>query len=188
MSIEIPEGFGQVSLRIDCSGDAEKMYITFGIAASGDAEATAEGILEETDGTIANLMTTGYAFDACRIVTPTVDVLVEGTPVDGTVSGNAVPQNTAYLVRKTTGVRGRHNQGRFFLPGVPVSKVDPVGALLPAWVTSAQTNLTGFLDAVVALTDVSGIVILHGDGGPSPTPVLGFALQNRVATQRRRLR
>lgn len=188
MAIEIPNGFAQVALRIDLSGDDEKMFVTFGIEATGDATTVAEAIVAETDGTLDNLMTAQYAFDGCRVTTPSVDVLVEVEQIVGTAPGEAIPQNSAYLVRKSTGLRGRENQGRFFLPGVPENKVSPTGVIDPTWTPGSQINLTAFYDAVLAITEVTDIVILHQVGGPTPTSVLGFGLQSRIATQRRRLR
>ncbi len=111
----------------------------------------------------------------------------------GGLSGVGLPNNTAYLVKKLTGLGGKTNQGRFFLPGVPASIVDAAGKIPQENLNGVQGVVNAYFDAINAPVNVIRFVLLHGTratavpGGP-PTTVNGLALQNQVATQRQRMR
>lgn len=102
--------------------------------------------------------------------------------------GLAGPPNAAFLVNKVTLAGGRAGRGRFFMPCVPEANVDNAGVLGAGVVTAFQDDLNLFYSGVVD-RDLFP-TLLHGVGSPipSPTSIIGFQLQAKVATQRRRLR
>lgn len=114
--------------------------------------------------------------------------------VAGSKGTDAVPQNTAYLVRKRTDLAGRRGRGRMYIPSVIDTEVDDQGRLT----TASQLSWTTSLDNWMAdLTTAVGArlyppVVLHRSEGigvePLPTPVQSFVIDPVVATQRRRLR
>jgi hypothetical protein len=111
----------------------------------------------------------------------------------GRVGSTLLTQNTAWLIKKTTAVGGRRNQGRWFVPGVPDVSVNDVGAVNAAEVTNWNTALETYVNALSAGGVVDDLVILHGQGtgggGPlAPTVIIEMRCDLRVATQRRRLR
>ena len=106
-------------------------------------------------------------------------------PENGTVSGDPMTPQVAYLVKKLTALGGRRNRGRFYLPGVVESKVDGAGNVLGAFQTTIQTSMDDFMTDTGA-ADI-GVVILHSDGG-TPTDVTSLQVEPKVATQRRRLK
>lgn len=106
----------------------------------------------------------------------------------GSDSGEAGAPNTAFLVRKVTGEGGRTGRGRFFIPGVPEGSINSGGVISGGKRELLQQNLDNFWDDLVA-NDLDP-VLLHGEGvvAESPYLITQFAVQERAATQRRRLR
>lgn len=98
------------------------------------------------------------------------------------------PPNTALLVRKLTGFGGRQGTGRFYWPGIADTQIDDGGNLGPATVADLQADFNSAHGYLVANALVP--VLLHGADEPiqAPMPITSFAVQSRVATQRRRLR
>lgn len=115
-----------------------------------------------------------------------VSVVDRTLAIAGTFPSVCPPPNTAALVRLGSGLVGRTNRGRMYLPGmVDESDVDSAGNIDPTVVTGLQ-GVMNYL--VAALGDVSAqLHILHSDVG-SPTLVTDVQVQPVVATQRRRLR
>lgn len=107
------------------------------------------------------------------------------TVVGALGGGSPAPPNCTFLVKKVTGVGGRKNRGRMYLPGVGESDVDGIGGVLAAKVTGLNIAFTSFMTALAAL-DISPC-ILHTEALPS-TGILSFQTENLIATQRRRLR
>ena len=121
-----------------------------------------------------------------------------GALTNGTGAISPPPPNCALLIKKSTGVAGKKNRGRTYVPwSVDMSHVSETGVLDNAFLAAEQVHLDGFLADFV------------GNGTPmviankvlsSPTPpnyvtnihvgaeVLTYKLENQLATQRRRLR
>lgn len=117
----------------------------------------------------------------------------------GASSGTAGPPSVAFLIRKNTAFGGKKGAGRMYLPGVKETDVDETGAVVAGKVTLLQTAFNGFLNDLAAAN--AHMHLLHSYGSytsskgvvtvvPSRTPdqVTSLAVDNRVATQRRRLR
>jgi|tagenome__1003787_1003787.scaffolds.fasta_scaffold20480459_2 hypothetical protein len=103
----------------------------------------------------------------------------------GGVAHVASVASESFLVHKYTGLGGRKNRGRIFLPGLSDQDRDPYGVLIGSKVTELQNNLTDFY----GLLQSSNLQprLLHSDATP-PTNILQFQLDGKIATQRRRLR
>lgn len=108
-------------------------------------------------------------------------------PFQFTGSMSALPQNCAYLIKKITGVGGRRNRGRMYVPGVPENVVDAAGNLLAAEIDAIQGMLGTWFTALQAITALGDPVILHNNSS-TPTPITSFQCDPRIATQRRRMR
>jgi hypothetical protein len=99
------------------------------------------------------------------------------------------PSNVAALVAKATGLAGRRNRGRFFLPFIDESRVDASGRLSSAY----QTALQAVADALYGVfhgdtgRPLGPVALLHSEAPSTATNVTAFQLQPIVATQRRRL-
>ncbi len=106
----------------------------------------------------------------------------------GSLGVNGIAPNVALLVSKVTAQGGRAGKGRFFMPGMTEADTTQGGDVDAAYLAAAQTAANELYGALEAVTQ--GPVVLHGPGIPqlAPTPITGFSVQARVATQRRRQR
>lgn len=115
-------------------------------------------------------------------VTPT------GGPQAGSGSGTSQPSSVAVLVTWTAlGTRSQRN-GRSYIVGVPEEATTSDGLLTGGAFAAWQDSVDDFLDA---LQDADlGLVVLSKSGASAGDvrTVLGGAVQQLLATQRRRLR
>lgn len=190
-------GQAQIVFQYTLSGDVEPMINTLGFDLGTVAidAATAQDCHDIWTTEVMSLLSTSLTLVSTTVEffdgTGTVGATYAADPNAGSRTGETLPQNTCYLVRKTTGSSGRGRYGRMYLPGVPENKVNGTGVVdsgeLAAWniqLASALTSLN------TALSAGNGLVVNHGPGpAPSGTSeITGLVLDPRVATQRRRLR
>jgi hypothetical protein len=202
-----PLGFADVSLTLKHDADPEPWFVTYGVETDLGAFSAVEhanqqqlAFAEPWAFQLSDEVTIGPAI--CRFGQDGgPDLIVESdlTPVRGTSTTEKLPQNCAALIRKNTGLGGRPNRGRCYLPGVlSEGGVNQVGAVETATVTDFQTRADDWLEALALGATGSSplvptpMVILHGpsSAGPAgpPTPVISLTMGTRIATQRRRLR
>lgn len=198
MATIIPPGYAEAALRLDLANDPDPMYITFGIdisEAGGDFDAVAESIFTATLGTLEDVISSEYTIPGVR--------LSIGQDGGGSLSGyfpfsaiiegedgpNPSTQNVAYLIQKRTGTLGRQGRGRMFVPGVTEGQVGPTGLLTDAQRDALDLAWNTWLDQLAGGDPGTPMVLLHSEGVElAPTPVLSLVTDQRVATQRRRLR
>lgn len=192
----IPPGFGQASFSITAQGGRPAAVVIGFAGNGGTAQDTADTLSFIWSTTILESMASALAYNGCRTVQgndgpPLVAESVEGAGFGGN-SGQPVIANTSVLVKKGTGLAGRHYQGRMFLPGATEGQTDDGTTLTTDGVTGWTSSTTAFLEALQTSLDFEGMVILHGPIPGSdqlaPTPVTELVVQGRFATQRRRLR
>lgn len=186
----VPVGFGQMVHSYELPGDAEPMVITYGLDLTGPSDpqdivndidlvwkVELDDILSEDYTMIGSTLYVGFPGNT------TVPFTSTGSSQPGQLSG-ALPQNNAILVQKRSGLAGRHNRGRFYLPGVQAAAITSLGAMSGATLTAWQDILDSFLAGVEA---IQPMVILHANED-TPTPVTALVVQQTIATQRQRLR
>lgn len=106
----------------------------------------------------------------------------------GQANGNAVPPNTCWLAKWTaTGGRSQRS-GRSYLPGLDESSVDAAGRITSGLVSNLQADVDDFLTALQAADLALVIVSKTGASTGVARTVLNGTVQDRAATQRRRLR
>lgn len=196
MSLVIPPGFAQVIYRSGLAGDPEECLWTLGIATSGFG-----GGQDIADSLRADFLAawpaasilTGWSFIGTRVYVgqdggpPTVWESA-GDAVAGTNAGPGLPPNCAFLVQKRSGLGGRRNRGRMFLPagfGVGEDSVPITGVMAEAQRAALQTRCNA------AFLGAEDRVIFHDEdtpGGTVPTVITTLIMQARLATVRRRLR
>lgn len=198
MSVYIGNGYGQFSLVFKLAGDPEDMVVTCGFKdLSSGATAPSLAAQVVTDFTAASrpwvTATSGtqWTFGGCKLYVMRGGDLLYGeslTNLVGTLTISTPPSNCAVLVKKQSGVSGRRNRGRMYLPlfNLATSNVDSLGQITPGSVTSRQASWTAFHVAVTA----SGMppYILHNTSEIAPRQCTGFLVDSKIATQRRRLR
>lgn len=196
----IPGGYGQVIHRLGLTGDPDDMFVTLGWSADSalpDLAVAADSLHDAFKAFWVAKGSDQYTLKSTKVtyVEVTGDPPAEIEHVEsavGTVSSNVFPQNTAFLVHKNTGLGGRHNKGRWYLPGAFESLVSPTGVVDATYLAGYNTSLATLRDAYYAATEVLAVVLLHNprtaDPTPAPTNLLSLTLDPVVATQRRRLR
>jgi hypothetical protein len=194
----IPEGFGAAQLVFGVVGDSRTPEITFGITDDTSVTPDAIATLIRTEWIAnfvpASLATTSSLNKVMVTVNRGGDLLdgLDGNVSAGTASFNAVSLAVAMLLRKTTGMGGRANRGRCYLPNGYLGElsVDQAGVVDPTLVGATTTRWGDFIGALN--DDNIQMVLLHSAISPAvpgaPTPVTGGFCETMVATQRRRQR
>jgi hypothetical protein len=170
----------------------------FAVAPSGDVDPVAQALaildayvaellphlcndVQVRDAAFVDLVTSS---GATGTVTPTLPATLHGG-----VNAPDCPPNTTYLVRwNGVSARGVRN-GRSYIPGVREDEVANGGIISDATVATMQTASQAFYDAVLA--NAGGpLVTIHTPSGEdaSVTEIVSPAVEQLVATQRRRLR
>lgn len=203
MARVIPPGYAEVSQELRRSGYPRSAYVTYGIKVRGTVGVNltlAEQAYEAFTLPMRNYMDSDVVFGRCRVVIgqdaaePLVDEFAG--QLNGQASRESPPPAIAILVTKNTGVGGRRNRGRMFIPWyAPEGSISEVGTLTTGVISNIQSNVNDMLlalqgfdaDPEIPSWDLlDGMVLLHGPGLGAPTPVTSLTVSPTVSTQRRR--
>jgi hypothetical protein len=114
------------------------------------------------------------------------DVREDLVSIGGALTGQMNSPNVCALLQLTSGLVGRKNRGRIFLPGILADEdVLTDGSIDPTARAAIQDNMDD-LGAALAAVDVHPVILHSGVG--TPTSVSGLTVASYTATQRRRLR
>lgn len=194
MTLVIPVGFAQIAYQFALEGDPEVMISTIGMDLDGvtGLPAGAAGVADEA---FQNAFPAADFYTAWRYLGVRVLIGQDGGPpvvvelpasVDGLQEPGTPPQNCAVLLRKQTGLGGRSGRGRMFLPPFNLAETNVAsnGLLDSDYRSDMQAAVNTWMG------DFSP-VLLHDSatpGSPAPTPITSVVVDQRIATQRRRLR
>lgn len=123
-----------------------------------------------------------------------------GSPTTGGINGDYPPPNCAALVKKTSGLGGKKNRGRTYIPYI-VTEGQTLnnGTITAGTVATLQTALSNFFadctaGNIIMVIANKTLVLTPPDAHPHVTAittgpdVTAFDLEAVMATQRRRLR
>lgn len=188
MPLVIPTGYYEVSFIHRQNVTLREAVCTMGMQYTGSSFAADAATVSGAWGTdiVAQIISNSYTHvrTTFRVAAGIIADIPEST-VGGNGSAAASP-NVAFLITKQTGVPGRKNRGRLYLPGVAENSINAQGqvdATAQAFQTAQFATFYGDIGAV-SFTPA----ILHNSATPSPTLVSQFVAQGVCATQRRRLR
>lgn len=197
MPTQIPPNATLAILRWSVAGDAEEMLCTLGL--THDPSSTAQEVADDYylaatgSGSLTPLaaLNQPWTFVGTRVYKRLGGdpVFAEHTePITQTTGGStALPSNCALLMHKDTGTPGRKGRGRCYFPPALVDEgsVDTNGTITSGVYVTLAAREVVFYNALVS----SGLlpVLFHSDGA-APTPITGFRLDTRIATQRQRMR
>lgn len=192
MAIQIPPGFAHIALTFRHAAYQRDAYCTYGVNIGGDPETVAAGALGVWMTSMNNLLDSNVTM---REVVATIgqdggDPLIQyaQNPTAGGRSAESTPPALALLVTKRTGLGGRRNTGRMFLPWFNTEgQVNETGVIASVSLNAYQTAVNTWLTAHE--TADLGMVILHRTGIstiPAPTPVTNLVVSNVISTQTRR--
>lgn len=189
MALIIPDGFGLLALHITLVGDPEPMVTTLGLGGPDLADnALAQALYTDTQSQVLDMLTEDYTYDGLTITTPTAIAEYMPGPVEGAAGPPSLPQNCAYLVKKSTGQRGRSKQGRMYWPGPQEEAVDQRGYLNGGALTGVQATMDDFLENLQLVDGIANAYLLHSSPSETPDIVTQLIVQPQIATQRRRMR
>jgi len=126
-----------------------------------------------------------YSYPAVGESTTQASIFSAG--VTGT-SGNGMPRQCAAVVSLRSGLGGRANRGRFFLPATSTSAVSTQGQMTLGKCQAVAALAKTLFDATNALSIGSSAAILtiaSRDSG-AHTLVTGLSVDSKIDTQRRR--
>lgn len=186
----ISEGDGQANFRFVQSADPEEMVCTIGVSSPLAAPAEiAESLFDAFATSIMGGLSSEVALVGCTLYVQdsggAIPYESTGAPVAGSVAERTAPPNTAILVRKLTGLGGRHGRGRMYLPGVRYDEVSSAGIIAAGTVTAYNERFADFYELFAEIA--GGPILFHADESAA-TVITSFSVQSRLATQRRRLR
>lgn len=193
MSDRIPVGYAELHIHFRLDGDPETMISSIGLqlVSSPDFVALSSSI-DLACANFSDYITNQYLIGPHVLEVGTVDgtfpLNTIGAAVAGVGLGDATPQNTAYLVRKTTVLGGRRNRGRMYIPGIPEGSINGVGVIDAATVVAFQASLVAFFTEILDSDQVLAFVLFHETAPFDPTQISDLQIQPQCATQRRRLR
>jgi len=188
----IPDGFGEAAWQFLASGDPDPWFVTIGVAFEDpfDPEDWLSAMADTWGAHLRDVSLSDMALVLTKISYNDGGSMLEAEhPVGllGTGGTTKLPQNCACLVRKNTGLVGRHFKGRMYWPGIlSEADVSPVGRIDSSVVTAYQALFNSVYGDLNAVTNAQP-ALLHTDA-TAPTFVTSFSVQQTIATQRRRLR
>lgn len=194
----IPVNWANWIMRYQFEGDAEPMITTMGVNVSTWGGDYAEGLEWLSDfwlaciaGSLAETVLSGpYSLAVGQDGGDPITYEYTATNAGDAPSFPMWP-NTAVLVKKATASGGRRNRGRMYVPGLAIrSLVTPAGIIDSAFLADFQTNLDSFLSDINAGTgfNPTNLGVLHSEPPSAPAVITTLTADNKVATQRRRLR
>lgn len=200
MGVTIPVDFAQVSATFSLTGDVQPMVVTIGC----DPGVFTDPV-DLADSVFARFIASGTIFaassysDQYRIGPFSATIMTASGPqtADGTDSQQGTnagilppPNNVAILVQKRTAFGGRRGRGRMYFPPLypTENSISAIGDLTGVTFDAWQEAMDEFLEAM----SVGGtpMYLLHSDVPTVllPSVVTALQVQQKVATQRTRLR
>lgn len=212
MKTVIPAGFAEITTVLAPTLDPSPATFTIGtdgitdVASLNLACASWVNALSDPDGVLGMLCSDYTILRVEGRTDPEGSNLVAEVPlgVVGLGGPETLPSNCALLIRKVTGLGGRRNRGRVFLPGcIGESQVSNTGLINPADAVAALEAWEVTTDAYTALGN--DLYLFHNDEvrnpafpppstvlmanpDPDPTLITSWVLDPVIATQRRRMR
>ena len=200
MGVVVPVGFAQVNMQFFLAGDAEAMVVTVGVDSGAEEDPSVLA-----DAVFSRLVQSGTIFEPSShtedwTMGPFVASIMTSTgPQIGTgefsnqgeiPTQTTLPQNCAILVQKRTARGGRKGRGRMYWPPVYPNEATtgPTGLLDAGAHTAWQTAMTEF--HALSVAESQPLVLLHSEaaGAIAPDNITSLVAQQRIATQRTRLR
>ena len=189
MTINIPDGYAYITLLftgLTKSGFATT-HVSLELGGSNTLQSAAIAVGTAWEDNVQPLQSSYFVLTNIRAVDNN-NVYEYNPNLTGGSSLDVSPANVSVLVKSTTDLRGREHRGRQYLPGFAFDdKIADDGTLNPAFYDDLTVALNGFGTDLVD-QDLYPVILHSTTSDSTPTPVTGGGVENKVATQRRRLR
>jgi hypothetical protein len=191
MTLYIPATYYEVAFTHTLQGSIHPAVCTLGLFYFGtDFDNDSNGA---DAAWLADIMPSMADVWACteiswRVQAGTVKQVFPST--QGGTAHTATTPNVTFLLRKSTGVPGRKNRGRIYLPGVSEQDVDATGVVVGSKITEINTGLGALVGDLAAANFTPYLLhnITVADPTPAPTLISTITCEPLAATQRRRMR
>lgn len=194
--MEIPEGFANVRHVFSLVGRPKQMGWSHGIQCGVGQTAADVAPILTTAFTESFIPSTGAILAGWTYVGVEVTKTFAGNPdkhtrvinTVGSGGANGLVVNCALLVNKNTGVGGRKNRGRAFVPpfNIPEASVDQAGFLLAGDLVNQAAGYAAYRGKLEA--EDLFLFVFHSSPADPATLITSLTVSPQVATQRRRLR
>ena len=192
----IPLEFCEVWFKFDVTGDNESMYshLAYGVAATITQAAVDAGFTSFATNFKPRLPASVTINPGHVLEQTTAGIRRWDAASTGQIGNNAgagLPNNCSVLVRKSTALGGRRNRGRMYIPCPIETTIDAAGVFTVGEVNSWNTVLGLLMPGGTVHTAFGFLgdpVVLHETGSQTPAVVTGLTCQNKIGTQRRRMR
>jgi len=187
----IPDTFALISVPLAPNFQTRTSFVTFGVAnqaALATPPDIAEAVWPAWNDNMASRIDTDVLMGPIHVQQGTGSGINSGDGTSdgaGTSSLDACPPNCALLIQKFTGLGGKANRGRMYLPFAVDQTGVSQGGVVEGAVVDATTDAFNGLIADLAAADLP-MVILHAGAG-LPAEVISGTCESLLATQRRRL-
>ena len=195
MTVVIPPGFAQFSMEFWLTDYLRPAVCVFGVDCRDNIylpEDMADGFLTIAGGAFQPGIDSNVTMRNVKMVLGQdgADPVIGFSEIS--VTGNAVRESAApalaCLINLNTGLGGRRNRGRKYLPwALSDVSVSERGAVESSAVTGWNTRMSTFRTNLTTNQWVP--VILHGEGQsavPDPTPITSMTCSPVISTQRQR--
>lgn len=199
MAVPIPPGYAHTSLRFALDDYPRQAVTTWAFKLNGtilDPDELAEKQYEAWTNGWAAHYDNNVTFTGCRVLVgqDAADPLVgwyEGSQKGQAGNRQTVSPAIALLIEKRTGLGGRRNRGRMYLPwAVPENVLSEAGTISSQGMAplrqSAQAFFENFSDTPIEENGIEHMALLHGAFLGPPTEVTSLSVSPVVSTQRRR--
>ena len=190
MSDRVPTNFFETTLHFLLGGQSGDVIISLGWSGADAADppdfAAVVGELEGLQGNISAGCTLDHVTFNLGSSDPDNPTHDEASGAPGLSSGVVHGLATAILVQKRSLSGGRRHRGRVFYPGAEKNGVGSDGIIDSGVVTGLQTNWDDMVTGMQGLGYAPNL--FHNTAPFTPTGVSEFSVQNKIATQRTRLR
>ena len=134
------------------------------------------------------LTTTEFVYTGTRVQDAT-SFSEASTTTNGARAGAAAPPNTAMLLHKFTGMRGPGKHGQSFLPGFLLdADVNDSGGVATDVAHDVFVAFSAWISDLAVVDATPCIIHFSGASAGGVTDISGFAVDEKIASQRRRLR
>lgn len=190
----IPDGFLEAQAIFETPAEGGPAMVVTGHVAdplySADLAATTMAdTVWNAFGGLLTVMSSGYTLVQLNTYLsrggPDLEVGQWNGSNQGTAGGAAPPQ-VAALIQKQSGLAGRANRGRMYVPGPVATQIGADGDFEAPALTSWQAAANVWFDEAVQASLQP--VILHTNPAIAPTTITALSVQVLSATQRRRVR
>lgn len=191
----LPVGFAHFTLSIRHAQVPRPMLVTWSaeVETPPFTQANLNSLYTDVSGALDGLYDAEYTWpqlvalvgqdgDPARFVST-------GAGVGGRATSQSPTPQVTYLVQKNTGLSGRRNRGRMYLPAANEANIEQGGQLNGTEFALLNTTANELLTACESAggNNLDGMVLLHSQAPSTPTPVISVEPSLFVATQRRRL-